>query len=232
MRERNVTIVQVQSVLKNGSVIEGLAPSTVHGGWECAFHGMADGGLKVVVGFGKTDDGMDVVVVTVVVQAASRSKIMDLDNYYHYTECGLEYVYLENGFEFIETPWGKGVHVDSAEALHAELGRMVACLERPLSGTELRFLRERLEMTQEQFAELIGYKDGQQVGAWERGKSKVPRPVEAVLRELYLEAYPPDQPAGLRQLLAQLIRTVDVKPVPVTLREQDDQWSSEEAVLA
>ena len=155
---------------------------------------------------------------------------MELDNHYHYTECGLDYVYLANGFELVETPWGEGVHIENAEALHAELGLMVARLERPLTGAELRFLRERLEMTQEEFAELIGYRDGQQVGAWERGRSKAPRAVETVLRELYLEAHPPDRPAGLRQLLAQLTRTVDVEPRPVTLRQRNDRWSPETAL--
>ena len=152
---------------------------------------------------------------------------MNFDNPYHYTECGLDYVYLANGFEFVETPWGEGVHIESAEALHVELGLMVARLERPLSGAEFRFLRERLEMTQEELASFTGYMDGQQVSAWERGKSKAPRSVEVVLRELYLEAYPPDHSPGLRHLLAQLTRTVDVEPTPVTLREQDDRWSPE-----
>jgi len=152
---------------------------------------------------------------------------MNIDSSYHYTERGLDYVYLANGFDFIDTPWGKGVHIESAEALHVELGLMVAGLERPLSGAELRFLRERLEMTQEEFASLIDYKDGQRVGAWERGKSKAPRSVEMVLRELYLETFPPDRPTALRNLLAQLIRTVDAKPTAVTLREHDDRWSSE-----
>ena len=163
----------------------------------------------MVAGFGETTDEMDVVVVTVVIQAGTGSTIMDLDNHYRHTERGLDNVYLANGFESVE------------------LGLMVARLERPLAGAELRFLRERLEMTQEEFAKLMGCSDGQQLGAWERGKSKAPRPVETLLRELYLEAYPPDQPAGLRQLLAQLTRTVDVEPKPVTLRESDDRRSSE-----
>ena len=67
MRERNVTDVRVRSVLRSGDIIEGPSPSLGHDGWECAFYGAADGGLKVVAGFGKTADGMDVVVVTVVV---------------------------------------------------------------------------------------------------------------------------------------------------------------------
>ena len=67
MRERNVTDVRVRSVLRGGNIVEGPSPSLRHGGWECAFHGAADGGLKVVAGFGRTENGMDVVVVTVVV---------------------------------------------------------------------------------------------------------------------------------------------------------------------
>ena len=67
MRERDVTDIRVRSVLRNGEVTEGPSQSLEHGNWECAFYGTADGGLKVVAGFGRTEDGMDVVVVTVVV---------------------------------------------------------------------------------------------------------------------------------------------------------------------
>ena len=70
MRQRDVTAIRVRSVLRRGQVVEGPAPDTKHGGWKCAFHGAADGGLKVVTAFGKTDDGADVVVVTVIVGPA------------------------------------------------------------------------------------------------------------------------------------------------------------------
>ena len=40
---------------------------------------------------------------------------------YHYTECGLDNVWLENGYKVHKTPYGKGVSIDDASGLHAVL---------------------------------------------------------------------------------------------------------------
>ena len=148
-------------------------------------------------------------------------------DHYHYTESGLDYVYLANGFDIVETPHGRGVHIVNTDALHREIGLMIARFERPLAGAELRFLRECLELTQDGFAELIGYRDGQRVGAWERGEKPAPRAVETVLRELYLEANPSEHSVPLRQLLDRLMNASDAEPSPITLRAQDARWSPE-----
>ena len=37
---------------------------------------------------------------------------------YHYTECGLDYVYLVNGYTWHQTPYGRGVSIEDADGLH------------------------------------------------------------------------------------------------------------------
>ena len=44
---------------------------------------------------------------------------------YHYTECGLDYVWLRNGFKRHETPYGSGVAITEADQLHKVIARAV-----------------------------------------------------------------------------------------------------------
>ena len=41
---------------------------------------------------------------------------------YHYSECGLDNIYLYNGFEFVETPRGRAVNIRDIEGLHRAIG--------------------------------------------------------------------------------------------------------------
>ena len=43
---------------------------------------------------------------------------------YHYTESGLDNVYLVNGFEFIPSPSGKSVVIQDIDGLHNAIGRI------------------------------------------------------------------------------------------------------------
>ena len=43
---------------------------------------------------------------------------------YHYTGCGLDNIYLANGFERKVTPYGEGVSIADADGLHEAIGRL------------------------------------------------------------------------------------------------------------
>lgn len=104
---------------------------------------------------------------------------------YHYTECGLDNVWLENGYTKRRTPYGVAVAVQDADGLDAAIGRMLA-LKGHLTGAEFRFLRKRLGLSQARFATLIG-KTEQVVSLWER-KGHVPETDGRLLCAIYLEA--------------------------------------------
>ena len=42
---------------------------------------------------------------------------------YHYTESGLNNVWLQNGFNIVQTPYGKGVSVDNVAGLHGAIAQ-------------------------------------------------------------------------------------------------------------
>ena len=89
----------------------------------------------------------------------------------HYTMCGLDDVYLMNGFEYKETPRGRRLHIFDQEGLHKAIGGYLIRQSRGLTGKELRFLREELDLSQTTLARWIGESD-QSVARRERETGK------------------------------------------------------------
>ena len=71
---------------------------------------------------------------------------------HHYKESGLDNVYLENGYEAIETPYGTGMAIKDTEGLHKVIGLWLVAQPIPLNGAELRFLRMEMELSQRELA--------------------------------------------------------------------------------
>ncbi len=105
---------------------------------------------------------------------------------YQYTECGLNNIYLLNGFNYIETARGKSVSIKDIDGLHKAIGRFLVTSKRDFSGDEIRFLRHEMLMSQNTLAKLIGVTE-QTVRRWESGEITIPKPSESILRFLYRE---------------------------------------------
>lgn len=129
---------------------------------------------------------------------------------YHYTESGLQNVWLENGYQVHKTPYGSGVSIEDIDGLHRLIGRMIARRPR-LTGAELRFLRKELELSQRSLAELLGTSE-QNVSLWER-HGHIPKWGARLVKLLYIET---------------LDGNVHVKRMIEQLNEQDDNKQSDE----
>lgn len=105
---------------------------------------------------------------------------------YHYTECGLDYVYLVNGFEVVDTGYGPVVQVRNASKLDRAIADAVVRRQSRLVGQEVRFLRGFLDMTQAELGKALG-KDVQSVARWEKGKTEIPSTEDIAIRQIYLE---------------------------------------------
>lgn len=105
---------------------------------------------------------------------------------YHYTECGLDYVYLVDGFEVLETSYGRVVQVANAGKLDRAIALAVVRRQNRLTGQEVRFLRGLLDMTQAELGGTLG-KDAQTVARWEKGKTEIPPTEDIAIRQIYLE---------------------------------------------
>lgn len=107
---------------------------------------------------------------------------------YHYKACGLDNVYLVNGFYMEETDYGPVISFEDIEGLHALIAHRLVNHDRELSGKEFRFLRKELEFSQKEVARLFGY-DEQTIGRWERGENDMPGSADRLIRLLYQEYY-------------------------------------------
>ena len=105
---------------------------------------------------------------------------------YHYTECGLDDVFLVNGFEWNASPRGMTVAIKYIDALHSAIGVHLSRHMKALSGKELRFLRQEMLMSQATLAHLLDVSE-QTVHRWEAEKTICPRAADALIRRLYLE---------------------------------------------
>ena len=103
---------------------------------------------------------------------------------YRYTESGLTNVWLANGFTIRKTKYGEGVSIRDVDGLHRALARALANKPR-LTGTEVRFLRKEMGLSQRGLGELLGVTD-QAVALWER-KGRLPKTADRLLRLIYVE---------------------------------------------
>lgn len=104
----------------------------------------------------------------------------------HYPACGLDDVYLLNGYEWHNTPYGKGVSVKNLDELRKAIGLHLAMHKKALSGKEVRFLRKQMDLSQSGLSRLFGV-DSQTIARWEKGQARVPGTAEGLLRVVYLE---------------------------------------------
>jgi DNA-binding transcriptional regulator YiaG len=104
----------------------------------------------------------------------------------HYTDCGLDDVYLVSGYEVRQTPYGEGLTVKNLDELHKAIGCNLAKQKKVLSNRELRFLRRQMGLTQSDLGKLLGL-SSQQVARWEKGDSEISGPADLLVRALFIQ---------------------------------------------
>ena len=145
---------------------------------------------------------------------------------YHYVESGLPNVWLSNGFVVKETAYGEAVAITDVKGLHDVIGKALAEKPAALTGSEFRFLRKELGLSQESLAEIVGV-TGQAVAIWEK-TDKVPTVNDRYLRGLYLEAK-----TGEADLMAAInsINKLDHEMYMLNL-EFEGEWHNQEKECA
>lgn len=145
---------------------------------------------------------------------------------YHYTESGLDDVYLLSGYEVHHTPEGEGVSVKDVDGLHRVIGEHLATHKKVLSGKEIRFLRKLMDLTQSELGKLLGVSD-QQVARYEKGESEMPGAADGLLRALYLQSI------GNEVQLRALLSALEEFDAPLTdkhlFAEEGGVWKSKMA---
>lgn len=137
---------------------------------------------------------------------------------YRYTESGLDNVFLKNGYEIKESPYGELVSIHNMDGLHKAIAEsIVQYSPTPMNGKEFRFLRIELDLSQRVLADILGRKE-QTVSLWERGERKVPKDCDLLLRAMYQEKV--NGSAQIKALFDQLSK-IDREVARLELEEKE-----------
>lgn len=107
---------------------------------------------------------------------------------FHYKGCGLDDIWLMNGYDVEKVEGEEVVSVRNLDGLWEAIAAYLVTRKKVLGGKEIRFLRTQLNLTQSELARLLGC-DGQQVARYEKGANRMPGPADRVLRMLVREHY-------------------------------------------
>ena len=99
---------------------------------------------------------------------------------FQYTACGLDNVWLANGYKVKTTRHGNAVAVDDVDGLHRLIAKTLIDKPGRLSGKEFRFLRTQLGLSQEALGAMLDFSENA-VSLWER-KDAVPAACDQWLR--------------------------------------------------
>ena len=149
---------------------------------------------------------------------------------YHYTDSGLDNVWLVNGYIEHETPYGPGISIQDTAGLHRAIGEWLVETPKPLNGAELRFIRLEMELTQRDLAGILGAEE-QAVRRWEKARTKpINGPVDRLLRALYSEYLNGD--GAVRKIVDRLAALNVVEKSNGRFCETDKGWLPQECAQA
>lgn len=103
-----------------------------------------------------------------------------MSKYFHYTACGLDNVWLANGYKVKATRHGEAVAVKDVDGLHQLIANTLIDKPGRLTGKEFRFLRTQLGLSQEALGTLLDFTENA-ISLWER-KDTVPAACDQWLR--------------------------------------------------
>lgn len=102
----------------------------------------------------------------------------------HYTDGGLENIWLENGFEIRDTPYGEGVAIHDIDGLTKTICLALANKSSPLTGDEFRYIRNGgMLLSQADLAWMMGV-DASNIASWEKSE-RVTQEADEIIRTLF-----------------------------------------------
>ncbi len=145
---------------------------------------------------------------------------------HHYKACGLDNVFLVNGYK-VHPENGNAVSFEDFEGLQKALASFVVDRPRLLTGAEFRFLRNELELSQKALAAVM-HKTDQTIANWEKGKTAIPLESDLFLRQYYLHSI--GHNTEFKRLLSRLIE-LDCKEVQLKMAFKQRRWHKQEEAI-
>ena len=143
---------------------------------------------------------------------------------YHYTDSGLDNIWLENGYTVHQTAYGEGVAIGDTGELHKAIGEWLVTAPRPFTGAELRFIRLEMELTQRELADMLGVEE-QAVRRWEKARGKsFHGAADRLVRAIYTEFL--DSTGSVRKMVERLAGFASTETAGICFRKTADGWKT------
>jgi putative transcriptional regulator len=141
---------------------------------------------------------------------------------YKFTDGGIRNVWLENGFAVKKTPYGDAVAIEDVPGLTRAICAALANKPCKLTGTEFRYLRLHLGLSQKNLADLLGNTE-QAVDIWEK-TSKLPLWGDRNIRLLWKARE--DGNETIKRVMDRLKIVEQVTQSKIILKETRSGWKS------
>jgi len=123
----------------------------------------------------------------------------------HYPQCGLDNVFLLNGFDRETVDGEEHITIHGLDGLWKAIGLHIILRQKTLAPQEARFLRRQMDLTQAELARMLRVAD-QTVARWEKGDTALNGTADFALRTAFLLS-PTSQPEG-KKILDELLQHI------------------------
>ena len=145
---------------------------------------------------------------------------------YHYTESGLDNIYLVNGFEITKNNSDEEIFIHDIHGLHKAIGMALISKQGSLAGSEIKFIRIALDFSQTRLANLLGC-TYQTILLWEKNKTPISKTADRLLRSLFYEYLNPEKDRTIYDLINEMadLEAASCEQIKkIVFEEASDKW--------
>jgi putative transcriptional regulator len=166
--------------------------------------------------------------------------IRTTEGMHHYTESGLDNVWLSGGFEIVASPYGDSLKISDLSGLHKCIAQCLIKKPDALTGHEFRFLRVELDWSQPMAAGVFGVVE-RTIREWETGDEPVAEPANTLIRFICKQRYEPDANYEKMSIALQQMHALDrelhvlkreLRELRLELKNTRDGWQEESCLKA
>lgn len=147
-------------------------------------------------------------------------------NKYHYTECGLDNIYLVNGFKITKTNKGdEEIFIHDIHGLHKKIANTLVFKRGLLAGNEIKFIRTTMDLSQTSLGRLLGL-DYQTILGWEKNKFPISKTADHFLRIIFFSYLNREVDCTIYDKISEIadIDSEEVEATRIELKEVEDEW--------
>ncbi|WP_305843184.1 helix-turn-helix domain-containing protein [Photobacterium leiognathi] len=143
---------------------------------------------------------------------------------HHYTESGLDNIYLVNGYEVTEEDGEEYISYTNFDGIQQAIAVAICNQKSWMTPQQLKFIRKEFNLSQSALGLLL-YCDRQSIARWEKGETDIPALADITLRALYLESI--QEESHVRLTIDSLVdaEIADMQ-ASIHLEEKDGKWKA------